>query len=81
MISPSRRQQKPDSRPPGKKVLMAVELSGVTYGWLTVRTEPLLTTDRVDSLRRLANSLAIVLANDTLVRQLAKEHATLAASL
>ncbi|WP_418928230.1 ATP-binding protein [Duodenibacillus massiliensis] len=65
--------------PAGKKVLMAVELSGVTYGWLTVRTEPLLTTDRVDSLRRLANSLAIVLANDTLVRQLAKEHATLAA--
>ena len=59
--------------------ICSVALSGVTYGWLASKSAPLLTPDRRDSLRRLANSLAIVLANDALVRQLAKEHATLAA--
>lgn len=59
--------------------ICSVTLSGVTYGWLASESTLLLTPDRKDSLRRLANSLAIVLANDALLRQLAKEHATLAA--
>ncbi len=58
--------------------VIPVELSGRVYGWLTPGSTGVLTSDRTDSLRRLANSLAIVLANDTLLSQLAKEHATLA---
>ena len=56
---------------------IAVELSGKTYGWLVSDDKAVFTPDRVDSLRRLANALAIVLANNALVGQLAKEHATL----
>lgn len=56
-----------------------VEFSGRVYGWLIPGADAVLTPDRVDSLRRLANSLGIVLANARLVEQLAKEHATLSA--
>ena len=58
---------------------IVVELSGETYGWLVADNDSILTPDRVDSLRRLANSLAIVLANNALIGQLAKDHATLSA--
>ena len=54
-----------------------VELGGTLYGYLVTGAGTVMTPDRVDSLRRLANSLAIVLANDSLVTQLATEHATL----
>lgn len=58
---------------------MTVELSGKTYGWLIAGKGTVFTLDRVSSLRRLANSLAIVLANNALVTQLATEHDTLTA--
>ena len=48
-----------------------VELSGTTYGWLAAGQGAVMTPDRVDSLRRLANSLASVRANNALVTQLA----------
>lgn len=56
---------------------VTVELGGTVYGYLVPGASTVMTPDRVDSLRRLANSLAIVLANDSLVTQLATEHATL----
>lgn len=65
------------AEPPEGVMPVKVELSGTTYGWLVAGQGAVMTPDRVDSLRRLANSLAIVLANNALVTQLATEHATL----
>lgn len=47
------------------------------FGWLEVGDNDLLTADRLESLQRLANSVSILLANKSLVIQLAKEHETL----
>lgn len=66
-----------EAEPPEGVMPVKVELSGTTYGWLVAGQGAVMTPDRVDSLRRLANSLAIVLANNALVTQLATEHATL----
>lgn len=62
---------------PGRAVRVNVELLGTVFGTLEVPEYIPITPDRRDSLQRLANSIAIVLTNEHLVRQLAKEHATL----
>lgn len=54
-----------------------VALSDRCYGRLQASPQAWVTGDRLESLRRLANSLAIVLANDALVEQLAKESKTM----
>ena len=62
---------------PGRSVRVPVELLGTVFGTLEVPEGIPITPDKRDSLQRLANSIAIVLTNEHLVRQLAKEHATL----
>lgn len=62
---------------PGRSVSVPVELLGTMFGTLEVPEGIPITPDKRDSLQRLANSIAIVLTNEHLVRQLAKEHATL----
>ena len=51
----------------------------VPAGYLRVGEGDVLTEERTESLRRLADALAIVLANEALVNELSREHATLAA--
>ncbi|HBN74185.1 MAG TPA: hypothetical protein DD376_05725 [Sutterella sp.] len=62
---------------PGKTAV-SVELSSQIYGRLVSSDPAAGASDRVASLRRLANSMAIVLANEALLTQLDKEHTTLA---
>lgn len=54
-----------------------VAMNTQLYGWLEVGENDILTSDRAESLARLANSMSIVLANKKLIQELEKEHATL----
>ncbi len=54
-----------------------VVMNSRLLGWLKVGEKDVLTSDQMESLTRLANSVAILLANKNLVDQLEKEHATL----
>ncbi|MBQ9240887.1 MAG: HAMP domain-containing protein [Duodenibacillus sp.] len=56
---------------------IAIALGGDVFGWLRIAADDSLSADRKASLMRLANSIAVVLANEHLIGELAREHETL----